>query len=541
MKYLELPIVNHVYINNPTLRIPLQLCPREEIVDPFKVLQLACAGEWITREDIWEVCKVDWTGKANYHEGEIRSQHFYVMGIDAREMIESMQYVETVEDMSCWLCKYSGCNVIFTSTVFENSEGRRMFYSSKYLGRTIFTSDSDIASSMDELEHMLDFKGFAIASGLILALAMNKARVWRGSILLPAVQRLVTNAMDARPNEEDLTPLLIPPWDDIYTSLYSEHIMQICDVPLLYASAGVDESIYNVMQEVMLPMDVFLQHFYNNTFYYTTHQSQAFPHLPWQRLQDTTSLLALPNIDNSDIESDIEGLSLEVRPDVAGLLMNIILHKKVWKHWRSSEAYQKQLLNSIFDGFEKADSAYEAIVVFMFHHYNNPCQGAQRVPQDRIRALWKCLFESRDGFYGWFFRKYCLKLLVNVSAYMPLPPIAFLRDFLDMYGSRNGFFNDTKSVFALDSATAGKLDDIFGVKRKEIPGTTKVCVVLETSHWCVWKELAKTHRPFTIFVRTCIMPLISAKMMCISEAFSGGAKHAVMAFMERAENRHMWL
>jgi hypothetical protein len=110
---------------------------------------------------------------------------------------------------------------------------------------------------------------------------------------------------------------------------------------------------------------------------------------------------------------------------------------------------------------------------------------------------------------------------------------------------RKGFFDSQQTVFVASTRSASELKLAFGHHNCEcsygVRGATTT-IRLSTSHFHVWKILAKTHKEFQICVRKLILPQIQSKMLIVKQAFGDfGALDAVMTYLNRNENRWQWI
>jgi len=551
MKYMELPILNHLYIRldlDARQPIPLALCPREEIVHPDKIMRLVTHARNIQWESNgqWEWCSVEWTDAIYF--SELASCYFYVMGRPGlREMIQCMSMIQTAQDFDAWFQRYAKTYVMVSSPVFENKDRRHVFFSPKYLGRAIHAPGAGAegtGASFEELEYMIDFKGFTVASGMILTLAMNRQGAWKESMILPGIRTFVQQLQAAHVDDEDVSALLIPDWDVRWNDFYHEHVMQICDVPSIYAMTGNGASaeIQELLSIVFNHPDCFIQHIHASVFYYVTPKALGFPKITWRHWYQ--GLLVRPEI---ELDDESERSSIETRPDVAGYLLNLVSNHGLWKSWVRS-SYQFVTINDIFEVADHPDRALTEIMTFLFHFYQDPYQngfGSRAIRRRRLRHIWNLVLEKYpDVSFSWFYRKYCMRTIASSKAYLPVVPVGFLKDFLTRLRHRKGFFNAFEITFITERASAELLRSIFQeniVIEDSAVIASAARVKNKVSCYDVWKVLAQFRLEFAVIVEQWIKPRIAHNMLALKHACPPSVYHAVAAHMNRPENRWKWM
>ena len=445
MKYQEIFLMNHTYVNYPNQRIPTRLCHRDEIAHPNKILDIV-----FSRNQKWRKTKIN-EYPLRYKRIEynhcfmenISSSHFYVIGEDTGVFKDAKKVREnSVDDMITYLCKHQNTLFVITSPVFqfdgEQGINRLLFSIPVSTNQAPFiTTGTNI-----RIRDLIEEQCYSICNGLTIFLAMVRSKKWNTQDALIAIYKWRKYYVDDNVEMSEI-------WQFLHTS---HPIPMIADFPMYYATMNpiVPVTFYKYLHaDGTIPLSQFVDdtNQENEKCYYASPITSMFPYLNRSIISyyndkfscDTLSFMI--NTPFSIEEEDYQYVDLE------GLLISVLRSRRAWKWWKQNGV---QYFKKLWELNSGSYTFFDYCLKVLFYLYSMPYKKIQ-YPYWRIRAIWNTMMDV----YGicsidisMFLTIHLVKTIVytafNITRINPPIPVSFMLDILKRYGSTIKFFDSHK-------------------------------------------------------------------------------------------------
>lgn len=373
MKFTQLNLLNAIYVRKPGDHAPPDVCERDEIAHPSKLLAVMNdASPWCEDVHGWTKC-VKWDHQ--YDCGvTCHGFHVFCENPDMFQCATTMKFHD-------WLNKYGHLHFIISSPILSASGGLQYTHSNNPFQPRILP--------LSLKAHMfLPHGAYTIGCGVTIAIALHRLGMLHA--------HTITNALKEYDNCVQLSPII--------TEYYIQSSMpQVSDYPYLYASIG------NSDPELL-------------QFLWDRHHADDDP--MFCTVQRGNRVIFSDKFTLSHSPNDIllawqqhEGVGDTVTFDVGGLLRTIMTNKVHYSWWRDNHHDMLQQLCSTYSTKLAAIHHILRRAMYLYGALNS---------QHKSRALhvWNDLvtYFSLNDVAGWM-HKYIKKLRdPSPTTWMPLPP-----------------------------------------------------------------------------------------------------------------------
>ena len=440
MQYQEINLFNTAFIPPFIQKRPVPLYAREDIIDAEKIT-LACSSnvEWKIVEYQDHVYFLTWIPLQNrvthLKHGIIQQLGVYVL-TDMPSMFETARNGHVMN----WLEQYWNKVFLMTTPVLKyipNSSTHRMDIHMDYFVPNTFPLQKHLL-----LEHsvhtswieMLDARSYTLGNGLTLFLTMLKAEIIPKVSAKTCIQHLFHR------HGVDLFQPVIERWGELY---YGHPIMHVCDNPYFYCAMGNPCTPFDIFQ-LFTPRDddVVMNISHGNHRILSTLRSVILTHFRpewWRRVMGTAWYECPLDINTED----------EYAPNVASFFLAITRNKGAWKWWLENKEEYLESLHELLSKYHSPVRLLENILQPVLHLYENAEEYSPVLCYSRLRILWKQLLHRFDPeceyiiqmIQRWSLRASFIHIL-KIKGYISQPgwefepPVAFLKDVVDIYGER---------------------------------------------------------------------------------------------------------
>lgn len=442
MKRKEVPLINVVMITHPFKKIPLDICPREEIASPSKLLAVAQ-----TRDLDWDETTIYghtfqrcWLQSRYRYPSishKLSSVGFYCCAQDPAMFLSLLEVPDTMNGIHEWLKTYGKTMAVVTTPLMcYRTKYQEIFY---YLSNTSPQRTIVISPITDIMHQMLNNNAYTICNGVTLAIAMHRLGFWSQSSLENALW--VWGAEESTLYSE-ITPETQP--------LIVQHLIpQVCDHPYFYACMGKMKahiSVVRCLHDLFQVYEPFVQQHDAETQIVTNAVLQMLPYIPMHLFDYATK----SKLDDEDADVDIE----HMYADVGGLMQALFTQKGIWKRW--NEAYEETITR--FQGTMSDEAFIDHCLRRSFLLYNKGCH-AGRVCTSRVRRFWQQLISVLDPTHKLILRwvhKYVFlchisqelaKKNVHTGTWLPKIPMAFLVELVHICGDQWNIYDHLPITF----------------------------------------------------------------------------------------------
>lgn len=440
----ELPCINHVMVTHPFKRIPHDICPREEIASPSKLLALCQV-----RQNGWDPVTIH---GEEYHRAwiqmrirypslstKVSSMGFYGLASDQQMFTSVLEVEDDKNEIITWLRNYGLSPFIITCPLFSyRTKYQEVLYT---LTNTFPQRVLHIAPMTDLTTQMINSNAYTIGNGLTLAIAMHRLGFWADPTFSEALAQWLEEEELAYTN---ITPELQP--------LIVQHLIpQVCDHPYFYACMGSQKASISVIETLRSKYalsEPFIQQQSEEYRVLTSAALQALPYTPLHILDHVTKY-AIPSGDDEEDESDDLMTFTSTRTDIGGLLHALFTKKGLWKRWLNT--YHESLVR-YSDVADSTEDFIDRTLKRTFMLYKKGSHHG-KVYTSRIRTFWKQVMEVLDPkqtrMQKWI-HKYVIMEHINQELekqnvygafWLPKVPVAFFVEMLRIYGSKWSIFD----------------------------------------------------------------------------------------------------
>ena len=438
MQYKELNLFNTSYRIPVDDKVPPELCPRDEIVDPAHV-KMVMEDE----HGQWHLCELGGSpfyAKYLQHDEQrcagLQIDGFYVV-TEHPTMFSSLNTcVQTKAHLYEWLAYWWNKAVLFTVPLYIVPEtGEMCFVANTYPLHKIHVIS---ASSPDILIDIVHFHGYTMANGLSLFVAMARL----GKVDKHDAASIITMLKNALGG---FYQAVTEPWHTIY---YSHVVMHVADNPWLYAHMGKNIAPACV-RDALVETDEdedgeFISSIvFSNKVYYETVRTVMLPNVrcdlikrydtPWHKCPYDTE----------------EGDSCF--PDVSGIIIGATRTRKATKWFIES---MPSLVQELKENTKQSENKIlEKLYTTLCHLYNTASTFQPRLCYSRIRQIWQHVFTEYDPdgvcintlLNRWMLRHVLATYMfhrgyIEHMLYCIDPPFAFLKDVFEAYSDSINIF-----------------------------------------------------------------------------------------------------
>lgn len=279
MIFQELHRINQTFILDPFVYTPTDLCPREEIVAPEKLLAVVHSDrrEWEpyvtpmgdTLQRIW----LPWTPT---YSDRVSGVCFYVVARDP-ELFDSVRTVTSpgppsgdpdASALLAWLLRWRAHYFLVTTTLLMyHGDTSDIIYS---VNHGVATLTTPLVYTAPTLDQMIDHNAYTVGNALTLMLAMERAGYWRSAAVQEALHRF--HALGGGHG----LGAAVSPIPQPFIVFYSQHTLyHISNYALLYASMGQRPCAPGI-RALLLDIDGFNDFPFPYIQYMTPSQSAAY-------------------------------------------------------------------------------------------------------------------------------------------------------------------------------------------------------------------------------------------------------------------------
>lgn len=444
----ELPCINHVMVTHPYKKIPHDICPREEIASPSKLLALCQVSPdgWdpvhlhgTEYQRAWVQMRVRYPSLSH----KVSSLGFYGLTVNPQLFSSVLDVHDDARAIFNWLRNYGLTAVIITSPLFSyRTKYQEVLYT---LTNTFPQRVAHVAPMTDLTEQMIAQNAYTIGNGLIIALAMHRIGFWSDPTFHAALSQWL--------HEVDV------PYIDITSELQPlvvQHtIPHVCDHPYFYACMGAQKATLAVIEslrEKFALTEPFIQQHSQEYRVITSAALQALPYAPLNLLDHVTQYAI-----RDDDEEDATQYFVSSHTDIGGLLHALFTQKGIWKRWlltyKESLSRYSEVAASVEEFIDRCMKR-----TFMLHK-----KGSHhgKVYTSRIRTFWRQVMEVLDPnqvrMQKWI-HKYVVMEYINHALkkqnvygafWLPKIPVAFLIEMLRVYGTKWNLFEATSASISI--------------------------------------------------------------------------------------------
>lgn len=524
--------MNHVYVVHPHRRVPIKLCPRDEVAHPSKLMDVVRATQRTWREiniNAGTMYYMRFEYDQRFYSNLV-SSHFYVLTDSASiSMFTDAARVawDDEQDMYEFLEKHGSTMFAITSPVFRletSHPGNDIYYSIPI--DVNHTPLYMTPGNMVELRDMINSRCYTVCNGFTLFLAMVRGRGWSGKVAWYALQRwreVQTNIHQG----------------DVWHNLHIDHpVPMISDFPAYYATMNppVPFRFMSLLdREDGMPLSQFVEEVDEDTTscVYATPMTSMFPyfhkslfHYYNPKFYVSDDRLPMFETPFGTDEND------EQLVDIEGFFIAMLRSKRAWKWWKQNGVlYMRR-------AYEMNGSSIGFLMYcfqVLFYLYRRPYYDVS-YSHSRVRSMWILLIELFD------ISPHDMKLFLQVSIvrgaiyrhfgiqrWHPSFPISFLVDVLDIYKDRIDWFSVHNSrIFTTHTYDHTVMGAIFA------PYLT-----LQNEHTneyqlrCSMYQLLKFDRIGLQFIYSIFDRRTSNKISCIRELFGLKNNFPVLDFPEQ--------
>lgn len=428
----EIPCINNVMIKHPFKRVPVDVCPREEIASPHKLLAFAQ-----TKEYDWDAIRVfdheyqrAWIQCRTRYDAissKVRSHGLYALTRDPQVLLSVLNVDETsVDDVLNWLRHYALTPIVITCPLLSyRTRYQEVLYT---ITNTFPQRIVHVAPFTDLTLQMVANNAYTIANGLTLAIAMHRNGFWDSCVFSEALSHWLQE--NSNPYT-DITP-------DIQDLVVQHLIPNVCDHPYFYACMGKHKAHIRVIQMLHNSYEVyepFVQQQSEQAQVVTSAALQMLPH---------TQLHIFDYVTANALNDEHQVISGGTRIDIGGLMQAMFTQRGVWKRWKM--VYRESLL-SYSAKFASTDEFIDQCMRRICMLYKRGVHQSGHVKTSRMRAFWYQIMEVLDP-KGEKLRKWVHKHVILTyirqeatdtdmfnTLWLPEIPVAFL---LDLFKFSNG-------------------------------------------------------------------------------------------------------
>jgi len=441
----ELYQINRVFVQDPQRRLSPAQAPRDDVVCPAVVLAALDAVLDAAQRGVAPAA-ARWTNAADGDDADV----LRAMVVPCPKRYRTQPRVRR---LACYLVAHSwaafeavadvdgGCAEAVFGWLREHAQSMFMVSGAWYdVDGEPHTMAAATAQPLvgcearPSLDWVVSRGYYAMASGLLLALALEQAGRWQAGALLGALRRQHACAVD-----KDLfyVSSLDPAWLNLYINMRYRLQCHVADVPHLYAlQCGSDARIARfLLAHIEGAEEPLLQSRTPLTCTLATLPSAAFP------LRRGAAWL-LGTWPTHDLSSGWwEGpATAQPIPDWPGFVRTLCLNGAVWARWRANAAWRRSVL------VDDAPRRLAGLLPAIFFVYESGLDESPVVPRYRLRALWRDVLEAGGALAvaGWL-HKHLARLVLrdeahgladadaaravaNRVAQPSAPPLPFLRD-----------------------------------------------------------------------------------------------------------------
>jgi len=532
MKYKEVFLMNHVYVAHPHRRVPVKLCPRDEVAHPSKLIDVVRANQRTWRE-------ININAGTLYHMRfeydkrfyrDLVSSHFYVL-TDSESicMFTDAARVswDDEQDMFEFLERHGSTMFAITSPVFrlETSLHRNDIYYSI----PVHVNNDPVYLAPDnvvELRDMINSRCYTVCNGFTLFLAMVRGRGWSGKVAWYALQRWTEVQPDIQQGSV---------WHNLHVS---HPVPMIGDFPAYYATMNPPlpfRFMCLLDREDALPSSQFVEQINENSAMclYSTPITSMFPYFHksifhyynprFHVSDDTLPLFETPfGTDEND----------EQLVDIEGFFIAMLRSKRAWKWWKQNGALYMRHAYQI-----NGNSIGFLMYCFqvLFYLYKRPYYDIS-YSHSRVRSIWVLLIELFDVspqdmklFLQINIVRSTIYKHFNIRRWHPSFPISFLVDVFNIYKSRIDWFDThTSRVYTTNTYDPRIMGAIFAPYLMLQNEQTNEYLLK-----CSIYQLLKFSRTGLQFIESILDKRITNKIHCIQELFGLKNNPPVLDFPEQ--------
>lgn len=499
----EIPCINNVMITHPFKRVPCDVCPREEIASPSKLLAFSQTNvyDWDPINIFEQQYQRAWIQHRTRYtaiSSKIKSHGLYAL-TQRPDMFMTVLHVNdcSVDDILHWLRHYALTPVIITNPLLSY---RTKYQEILYFVTNTFPQRTVHVAPLTDLTHqMMVHNAYTIANGLTLAIAMHRLGVWSSPAFLEA---LTFWFQETENPYTDIT-------SDIQDLVVQHLIPHICDHPYFYACMGKHKANIHVLRAIHNKYEVyepFIQQHDQHTQVITSAALQMLPYTPMDLFDYVTS---------SAVQEEYAVGSGGTRVDIGGLMQSMFTQRGVWKRWKL--IYRDTLLrysqrSSSVDDF--IDQCMRRICMI----YKRGVHQGGRVKTGRIRAFWQQIMEvldpKKDRLKRWVHRHIVLQYIrrkmqenghVN-TGWLPNIPVPFL---LDLFRSMDGAWKIWEPHPITITSINNNIGDVF-------PDAIIKLTTVEDQTWYSYS----IHKPIAYFMSVAPSHSSSYQFLCILKSIA---------------------
>lgn len=426
MKYQHLNLLNQIYVpDGLDSRVPLIMCPREEIACPYKLL--ACTTKNVNWDPIYihdiPMHRTWITWRKSFHNGRVTTTGFYVC-TENPEMFQTIPLDASSTEMYQWLTKWSKTYFVITCPVFvhHTSHGHEMFG----VGNTYPTFNMPLLPLMDLSEQLITIQAYTLGTALTLAIALQRTGYWSHHDLYDVLERTFLCEYMSYTQ-----PVPIP-----YIPFFVDHIVpHICDHAKYYAVMGkhaAHKSLYQLLDTVDDPEfgPSYLEQVVHMQSDIVISTNPVVATFPYHKPGPHTIPILFHSMNDDEDEEEVDITSY----DLFGFFQSIVRNKRTWKWW----LHNRQQVWSLIFRHQQGTLCEQMQHVFkcLFQLYATGKK--QNMAYSRVRALWKDLLSQvhTDDIQKWFHKHVLVCWLIHhlqqrqtdVHMHNIHCPYAFLKD-----------------------------------------------------------------------------------------------------------------
>lgn len=456
MNRIECPSINTVMVTHPFKRMPFDICPREEIAAPYKLLAVAQ-----TRPQDWDEFEIHghsymrvWIQMRTPYPSvsrKVRSHGFYCATQDPAMFATLLDVEDTHDSMLDWLLRYAKTPAIITTPLFSYRTKYQdvMYHISNTFPQRVFVN----GEHTDLTQQMLDHNAYTICNGLTLAIAMHRLGFWSSYAFQVAFMDWL--------REEDTIYTDITP--DIQDLLVQHTLPHICDHPYYYAVMGSCKANINVIKMLHSSYDVyepFMQLQDETVMVVTNATLQMMPYAP----MDVFDYVTHHSLKDEELDDNNVAVN---KTDLGGLMHALFTQKGIWKRWQTTYRSTLEYMTSQCESHENFiyQCARRSFVLYSKGSH------VGRVYTSRIRKFWGQLIEVVDP-TGVHMLKCVHKHIIHAyihqelekrgvftQVWLPKIPVAFLVEMMRRFGGKWHLYDAPTPITILTSYP--EISDIF--------------------------------------------------------------------------------
>lgn len=471
MQRIESPSINSIMVTHPYKRIPYDICPRDEIAAPSKLIAVAQKKDHEWDEIIvhghkyqrtWVQMRIPFPSVSL----KIRSTGFYCATQDPRMFASILDVKDTQSSIFDWLCRYGKTMALITSPQYSyKTKYQEIFY---YISNTFPQQTHHCGELTDLTQQMIENNAYTLCNGLTLAIAMQRLGFFSAAAFVYAFNDWMSMQESIY---TDITP-------DIQILVVQHMIPHICDHPYFYAVMGRCKADLRVIQALHASYETyepFVQQQDDTCQIITSASLQMLPYTPLH-IFDYVTQHAIREEEDNDVEST------DIKTDLGGLMSALFTQSGIWRRWRKN---YKETLTFLRNKSSTTEDFVNHCIRRSFTLYHKGSQVGD-VYTNRIRKFWLQLIEVIDP-SGVYTRKCIQKHIIHryvhqelqkrsiyTQIWLPKAPVAFMIEMMRIYGSAWKLFDDQTSISILTSYP--EIADIFECTSQRF-GDLYSCVV----------------------------------------------------------------